>query len=205
MVNHTQLDHEKENLSDVFGLSSDEAHQIRYIIAFESFKGYIMQEELYPDTKHEDIPRILTTKSGCLERCYNHIKSMAQKEMMLLTFFEQHEHWTKGYKMWSKLSEKIEDFKNKFNQDPDNADMDSTERQMKTLILDMIQKKIGSETKGIQIIVDCMKNSKYKLDKFIELYEERTSEPDIQDMIRKAEERERREEEDDNNPFKDLF
>lgn len=208
MVNHTHLDHEKENLTEVFGLTAEEGHHIKYVIAFESFKGFLMEEELYPDTKHEEVPRTLTTKSGCLERCYNHIRSMAQKEMMLLIFFEQHDHWTKGYSMYTRLLKKIESIKEEFEQGNDQNSNDP-EHQMKRLVLGMIEKKIAKETKGVEIIVDCMRKSKYNLDRFIEMYEQRMEDPDIQDYIKKEKEREERDRDDDDDddrgPFGGLF
>ena len=181
MVNHTPLNHDGESLGDVFTMPKSDYNRVKYAIVFETFKGCIMTEELYPD--HDDAPRTLTTKSGCLEACYQHISTEAQKELLLFIFLEHHERWLNKYKIHTQLGSKLDEFEKELEDEEDD------EKEFKLIMLKMLSGKSKKESKGIQRIIDTIKKSKYNFDNFIDLYElgnDDQNNTDIDDLINKA-------------------
>lgn len=184
MVNYTPLNHEGESLGDVFTMPKEDYNRVKYAVAFETFRGCIMKDELYPDD--DDAPRTLTTKSGCLEACYRHIDTEAQKELLLFIFLEHHERWLDKYKMHTQLGDKLSDFENRLSNDDD---IDETEKEFKLMMLKLLAGKTRKENKGIQRIIDIIKKSRYDFNTFIDLYEaddDGKAHDDIDNIINKA-------------------
>lgn len=181
MVNHTPLNHEGESLGDVFTMPKSDYNRVKYAIVFETFKGCIMTDELYPD--EEEAPRTLTTKSGCLEACYNHIDTEAQKELLLFIFLEHHERWLDKYKIHTRLGDKLSEFERELQ------GKDDEEAEFKLMMLKMLSGKSRKESKGVQRIIDTIKKAKYDFNNFIDLYELNTdgqNTDDIDSLIKKA-------------------
>lgn len=211
MVQHTQLNHEAEKLYDVFNMSEDDAMRIKYAIAFETIKGALMEEELYPDASEDEIPRNLTTRSGCLERCYIHVSTEAQKEMLLLTFMQNYEKWDKGYHLYKATRKKMDKMNAEIGVIMNGKMMDDAEIAGKKAIVEMVFARIKKETIGIEYIVNAIRQSKYHLDRFINIYEETLQKEGINDMISKSMRGEEPDHDDsdddgdDHNPFGGLF
>ena len=181
MINHTPLNHDGESLGDVFTMSKDEYNRVKYAIAFETFKGCLMIDELYPDP--DDAPRTLTTKSGCLEACYKHVDTEAQKELLLFIFLEHHERWLDKYKMHTRLDDALLDIEKELE------NRDDEESEFKLMMLKMLSTKNKRENKAIKRVIDVIKKSKYNFDTFITLYESNDDgkiNTDIDDMINSA-------------------
>jgi hypothetical protein len=181
MVKYTPLNHEGESLGDVFTMPQSDYNRVKYAIVFETFKGCIMTDELYPD--QDDAPRTLTTKSGCLEACYSHIDTEAQKELLLFIFLEHHERWLDKYKVHTRLGDKLKDFEKELQ------DNDDDEAEFKLMMLKMLSGRSKKESKGVKRIIDTVKKSKYNFDNFINIYESNNdgqNTDDIDSLIKKA-------------------
>lgn len=183
MVKYTDMNHDAEEIFQVFNLTEEEGHRVKYAIAFESFKGCMMTDELYPEP--EDAPRTLTTKSGCLERCYQHIDTVAQKELLLFCFLEYHEKWIDRYRTFSRIPKKLAEIEEEFRS-KDDDEMSEFEKEAKIMIIKLMQAKAKNETRGVQHVIDCIRKAKYDFAKFVELYDSDEKDDDIEDLINKA-------------------
>ena len=166
-----QFDHDKESLFEVFGVDENTNYRIKMIILFESYSGIIKIDEL--QSEGEDIYssefRVLSTKSGCLERCLEHLSNDAEKALLIFEFLHLHEIICERYTKHTKLPEKIKELIEEINKDDS---LDELEKELKLGMLKLVTKKeLGKKDNETEKIIKAIKSANYDFHKFLFLYD----------------------------------
>lgn len=159
------LNHDAETSTGMFNLKPEDAQRIRNLITFETLKGYMLSDELYEDD--DKAPRILTTKSGCIERCLDHLETDSEKALFFLIFVAAHDGIGKCYMIYRHLDKHI----SKLKESSSFLNIeDGLEGQLKELIVKKITQDITEKFSALDSIFDCIKKNNYNFDLFMDEY-----------------------------------
>ena len=167
-----QFDHNKDSLCEVFGVNESTNHRIKMIILFESYSGIIKIDELAKQGSdiYASEFRSLSTKSGCLERCLEHLSSDAEIGLLMFEFLHLHEIICETYAKHTKLPEKINELIEEIKEDDS---LDELEKELKLGMLKLVTKKeLGKKDKETEKIINAIKSANYDFHKFLYRYDE---------------------------------
>lgn len=169
------LNHDGENAVEMFDLTKDDGHRIKNLITFETLKGYLLSDELYTD---DSAPRILTTKSGCIERCLDRLYTDSEKAFFFMIFINTHDGIGKAYSIYKHLDEHIE----RMTQGDDYTNLDDgIDGQLKRLIVKKISQDIKQKFSLIGEVLECIKNNNYNYELFMDEFSDKHG--DLTDAI----------------------
>lgn len=164
-MNSITLNHDAETATEMLNLKKEDGIRIRNIITFETLKGYLLSDELYED--NDNAPRVLTTKSGCIERCLDHLYNDSEKALFFMLFLNAHEGVGKLYTLYSHLDEHMTKLKN--SKTYSNLE-DGLAGELKRLIVKKITIDIKDKFSVLDVALDCMKRNNYSFDLFMDEY-----------------------------------
>lgn len=179
-MQYPKFNHEGESASEMLNITEDDASRIKNLIMYEAVKGNILADELYPD---EEPPKVLTTKSGCMERCFKYIYTEQEKTFMLMIFAKTHEGISKLYHLHEGLSKHMGRFKAEMLSSSDDNN-DEINDQLKSLIVKKIEADMNKKLQIVNNIIAVMKETNYDYPRFNEVFTERYG--DLTESIIKA-------------------
>lgn len=178
-MNNIKLNHEAERLSDMLNLTSEDGSRIRNIITFETIKSSVLLEELY---ENESVaPRTIKTKSGCIERCLNHLDKNEELALFFMIFLNLHEDIHMAHYVYKHMEQTIEKYISRQNI---NIDDDSIENAFKKFLLDKTKNIIKEEFDIFNDVINCMKQANYNYELFEDIYSEKHG--DLTNSLSKA-------------------
>ncbi len=167
-----EFDHNKESLCEVFGLTDSINHKIKMIILFESYSCIIKLDELEKEGSdiHASEFRSLSTKSGCLERCLEHLTNDAEIGLLMFEFLDIHDKVCERYTRHTKFPEKIKELMDEIKEDDS---LDELEKELKLGMLKLVTKKeLGKKDVETEKIIKAIKSADYDFHKFLYRYDE---------------------------------
>lgn len=177
-MNNIKLNHEAEKLSDMLNLTSEDGSRIRNIITFETIKSSVLLEELY---ENESVaPRTIQTKSGCIERCLNHLDKNEELALFFMIFLNLHEDIHMAHYVYKHMEQTIEKYISRENINDD----DSIENAFKKFLLDKTKNTIKEEFDIFNDVINCMKQANYNYELFEDIYSEKHG--DLTNSLSKA-------------------
>lgn len=172
------FNHEGDTATEMLNLTEEDANRIRNLIAFETIKGHLLADELYPDEK---APKALTTKSGCMERCLKNIYNEQEKTLMFMIFNNFHEGIGKIYHLHEGLAKHMTRFKAEVLDDAEDSEINN---QLKSLIMKKIENDLTDKLKIVDKVVEVIKETKYDYNTFNSVFTERYG--DLTDLLQDA-------------------
>ena len=176
-----QFDHSKDKIEEVFCLDESTSHKINMAILFEGFVGLMQTKELEDNGETTDYGanRIYSTKSGCLQRCMQHMHSDAEAAFLMFKFVHFHNDVIERYMRYIKLPEHTEKL---IQETKEDYSLDEFQREAKISMVKIFLKKEYKDgnMKETEKIINTIKSANYDFQKFLYLYDENY---DIDNML----------------------
>jgi uncharacterized protein YdiU (UPF0061 family) len=176
-----QFNHSKDKIEEVFCLDESSSHRIEMAIMFEGFVGLLQTDELEQNGETVDYGpnRIYSTKSGCLERCMQHMHSDAEAAFLMFKFVHYHSQILDRYMNYARLPQHLTRLIDEINEDDS---LDEFEKEAKINLAKIFVKKEAKagKVKETEKVINAIKSANYDFHKFLYLYDEQY---DVDNML----------------------
>ena len=160
-----KFNHELPHFNEAIGVSNELSDYCREIVYFSTFSSNLIGKELYANPN--DIPKILSTMTGDLQKCLELAKTEEEKNYLLLIFIKTHDMALESIAKYEEIIE---------SKGFEKREMKIMFEQIE-LIMDKKREKGDSFISPIKVInrINLVKKSRYNFEKYLEIVNQEQS------------------------------